>query len=117
MLAVSDQALVLNKGAVVFAGSTAEFHRHEASSRATTCWSKYDVARQVLDGHFIFVEYDAAGAVVSKRYVPLTLRSIYHYEMQQLLERSDFAVEALYGDFVGGRLKAGSAPVWLARRA
>ncbi|MBM4442811.1 MAG: ABC transporter ATP-binding protein [Candidatus Rokubacteria bacterium] len=29
-LAVSDQVLVLSKGAIVFAGPTAEFHRHEA---------------------------------------------------------------------------------------
>jgi len=29
-LAVSDQVLVLSKGAVVFAGATAEFHRREA---------------------------------------------------------------------------------------
>jgi branched-chain amino acid transport system ATP-binding protein len=28
-LAVSDQVLVLNKGTIVFAGPTAEFHRHE----------------------------------------------------------------------------------------
>jgi branched-chain amino acid transport system ATP-binding protein len=28
-LAVSDQVLVLNKGAMVFAGTTSEFHRHE----------------------------------------------------------------------------------------
>ena len=28
-LSVSDQVLVLNKGALVFTGSTAEFHRHE----------------------------------------------------------------------------------------
>ncbi|PYO52523.1 MAG: ABC transporter ATP-binding protein, partial [Candidatus Rokuibacteriota bacterium] len=29
-LMVSDQVLVLSKGTVVFAGPTAEFHRHEA---------------------------------------------------------------------------------------
>jgi ABC-type branched-subunit amino acid transport system ATPase component len=29
-LSVSDQVLVLNKGTVVFAGATPEFHRHEA---------------------------------------------------------------------------------------
>ena len=88
------------------------------TGRLTVTWEsfEYDVARQILDGHFIFDEYDATGAVVSKRYVPLTLRWIYQYEMQHLLERSGFAVEALYGDFEGGRFKAGGEQVWIARR-
>ena len=88
------------------------------SGRLTVSWEsfQYDVARQVLDGHFIFDEYDAHGTVVEKRYVPLTLRWIYRYEMQHLLERSGFTVEALYGDCRRGPFQAGGEQVWIARR-
>ncbi len=76
----------------------------------------YDVARQVLDGYFVFDEYDAGGTVVSKRYVPLTLRWIYRYEMQHLLEAAGFEIEAVYGDFRRGAFRAGGEQVWVARK-
>jgi ubiquinone/menaquinone biosynthesis C-methylase UbiE len=76
----------------------------------------YDTTRQILDGHFVFDEFDATGAVVAKRYVPLTLRWIYRYEMQHLLEGAGFDVEALYGDFRRGEFRAGGEQVWVARK-
>ncbi len=76
----------------------------------------YDVTRQVLDGHFIFDEFDADGTVVDKRYVPLTLRWIYRYEMQHLLEAAGFEIEALYGDFRRGVFRGGGEQIWVARK-
>jgi len=89
------------------------------SGRLMVSWEsfQYDVARQILDGHFIFDEYDEHGTVVDRRYVPLALRWIYRYEMQHLLERTGFTIEALYGDCRRGPFQAGGEQVWIARRA
>ena len=92
---------------------------HPESGRLTVTWESftYDPARQILDGHFRFDEYDTGGAVVEQHQVPLTLRWIYRYEMQHLLERAGFAVEALYGDCRRGPFESGGEQVWIARRA
>jgi len=89
------------------------------NGRTTMMWDTfaYDPARQILDGHFVFDEYDVQGTVVSKRYVPLTLRWIYRYEMQHLLERAGFEIEALHGDFRRGPFHAGGEQVWIARKS
>jgi SAM-dependent methyltransferase len=89
-----------------------------ATGRLTVGWDSfdYDTTRQWLDGYFTFDEYDASGAVVSTRRVPLRLRWVYQYEMQHLFERAGFAIEALYGDFQRGAFKAGGEQVWIARR-
>jgi SAM-dependent methyltransferase len=88
------------------------------TGRLTVGWDSfnYDTTRQWLDGHFIFDEYDATGAVVSTRRVSLRLRWVYQYEMQHLFERAGFAIEALYGDFARNPFKAGGEQVWIARR-
>lgn len=90
---------------------------HADTGRLVVAWESfvYDLTRQVLDGHFIFDEYDAAGLVVEKRQVPLTLRWVYRYEMQHLLERAGFVIEALYGDFERRPFGAGGEQVWIAR--
>ena len=88
------------------------------TGRLTVGWDSfnYDTTRQWLDGHFVFDEYDATGAVVSTRRVSLRLRWVYQYEMQHLFERAGFAIEALYGDFARNPFKAGGEQVWIARR-
>ncbi len=91
---------------------------HPDTGRLVVAWEHfvYDLTRQVLDGHFIFDEYDASGIVVEKRYAPLTLRWVYRYEMQHLLERAGFAIEALYGDFERRAFGDGGEQVWVARK-
>ena len=64
----------------------------------------------------IFEELDADGRVVAKTYAPLTLRWVYRYEMQHLLELSGLAVEALYGSYERGPFRHGGEQVWVARR-
>ena len=48
---------------------------------------------------------------------PFSLRYLFRYEMQYLLELSGFRVEALYGDFARGPFHPGGEQVWIARRA
>lgn len=50
--------------------------------------------------------------------VSLTLRYVYRYEMEHLLARAGFEVEALYGDHFGAPFEEASPEmVWVARRA
>jgi len=91
---------------------------HPASRRRVLVWEawQYDPVRQLVDGHFMFDELDAAGTVTTRHASPLTLRWIYQYEMRHLLELEGLAVEALYGDFRGGAFRQGGEQVWVARR-
>lgn len=51
------------------------------------------------------------------RKTTFTLRYVYRYEMEHLLARAGFAVDALYGDFEGARFREESTEmVWIARR-
>jgi SAM-dependent methyltransferase len=59
---------------------------------------RYDPAAQELDCSFIDERLDEAGVVASRVYRGLKLRYFYRYEMEHLLSRAGFAVEALYGD-------------------
>jgi hypothetical protein len=87
------------------------------TGRVTVGWEafRYDPTRQVLDGDFLFDEYDDDGTVVAQRSAPLTLRWVHRYEMQHLLEGAGFEIEALYGDFEGGAFHHGAEQVWIAR--
>ena len=54
--------------------------------------------------------------MISKTYAPLTLRYVYRYEMQHLLELCGYKIEALYGDFRRGLFRYGGEQIWIARR-
>jgi hypothetical protein len=78
---------------------------------------RYDLERQLVDGAFVFEEYDAAtGAAIAKVRSPLTLRYVFRWEMEHLLARAGLEVEALFGDFAGGPFRAGREQIWVARR-
>jgi SAM-dependent methyltransferase len=79
--------------------------------------AKHDPERQVLDADFTVEEFDGDGKMVSQVHAPLTLRWIYRYEMQHLLELCGFQVEALYGDFERRPFRYGGEQIWVARRA
>lgn len=78
---------------------------------------KHDLERQVLEADFTFEEFDGDGKMVSQVHAPLTLRWIYRYEMQHLLEACGFKVEALYGDFERRPFRYSGEQIWVARRA
>ncbi len=78
---------------------------------------RYDLAEQTIDEYFIFEELDDDGRMVSKRYSHMTLRYVFRYEMQHLLELSGFSIEALHGGFRGEPFTHGGEQVWITRQA
>ena len=77
----------------------------------------YHPGRQEVATDFIDESLDEGGVVVSKVYRGLKLRYTFRYEMEHLLARTGFEVEALYGDCFGGQFGDTSPEmVWVARR-
>ncbi len=77
----------------------------------------YDLAAQMVHVRWLYDELGDDGFVLSRAYTDLRLRWIYRHEMEHLLARCGFTVEALYGDFEGGPFVAGGEQVWVARMA
>jgi ubiquinone/menaquinone biosynthesis C-methylase UbiE len=89
-----------------------------SSGRRTKAWQTlaYRTAVQEAFASFIDEQLDDEGAVVSRVYRDLKLRYIFRYEMEHLLERAGFEIEALYGDCFRNTLEDSSPEmVWLAR--
>ncbi len=91
---------------------------HPETGRQVVEWvrRRFDAANQTIDEERIFEELEA-GQVVSRTHAPISLRWVYRYEMEHLLELSGFVVEALYGGFDRGPFRHGGEQVWVARRA
>lgn len=89
---------------------------HPDTGNTVIVWStrKYDATEQILEASFILEELDDHGKVVSKTYIPLSLRYAYRYEMQYLLEVCGYRIEALYGDFQRGPFQHSGEQIWIA---
>ena len=61
--------------------------------------SQHNIAQQIIRNQWIEEKLDHEGLVVSRTYMPMTLRWIYRFEFEHLLARGGFEVEALYGSF------------------
>ncbi|HUW83614.1 MAG TPA: class I SAM-dependent methyltransferase [Phycisphaerae bacterium] len=85
-------------------------HRRVVGWYANSC----DPLRQVIEQYNVFDQLDEQGTVVARQYVPLTLRYVFRYEMQHLLELCAFSVDALYSDFERGAFCYGGEQVWVA---
>jgi len=94
-----------------------EFFHPETGNRVVV-WDtrQYDPERQMIEQYWVFEEVDPEGRVVAKSYAPLTLRYVYRFEMQYLLELCGYRIEALYGDFQRGPFRYGGEQVWVARK-
>jgi SAM-dependent methyltransferase len=57
-----------------------------------------DAASQTIDVTFIYDELIAEGTV-RRRVLPFAMRWLYRYELEHLLARAGFAVEAVYGSY------------------
>ena len=66
-----------------------------------------DLARQINHVTFLYDELDAAGNVRRTSYA-FEMRWLYRYELEHLLARSGFELEALYGSYDLDELGAGS---------
>ena len=88
------------------------------SGRTVKAWETrtYHPGTQEVASDFIDERLDEEGVVVSKVYRGLKLRYTFRYEMEHLLVRTGFEVEALYGDCFGGQFEDTSPEmVWVAR--
>ncbi len=68
---------------------------------------------QRMEEEWIYKRLDPDGRVLDEVHKRLTLRYIFRYEMQNLVEGAGFAVEHLYGGFRGEPFKAGCEQVWV----
>lgn len=95
-----------------------EFRHPRTGNRVTIQEDfRYDLVRQLVHGAFVYEELDGTtGAVVATTRSPLTLRYAFRYEVEHLLARAGFDVDALFGDFGGGPFRAGGEQVWVATR-
>ncbi|MFQ5630951.1 MAG: class I SAM-dependent DNA methyltransferase [bacterium] len=60
---------------------------------------KNDPVKQIQHVEICFEEYDAAGALVRERSVPMDTRYTFRYELQLLLERVGFKRVDVFGDY------------------
>ncbi len=77
----------------------------------------YRTAIQRVETTFIDEDLSDEGAVMSRIYRDLKLRYTFRYEMEHLLLRSGFEIEALFGDCFGSAFEDFSPEmIWVARR-
>jgi SAM-dependent methyltransferase len=78
---------------------------------------QHETHRQRIHAQFVYEWLDDDGATVARQHRHYTLCYIHRNEMEHLLARCGFEVEALYGDFEGTPFGAESAEmVWVARK-
>ncbi|MGB2694813.1 MAG: class I SAM-dependent methyltransferase [Dehalococcoidia bacterium] len=109
------QRLTTNRGTVHHRSR----YRHPRTDRSVRGWetTEYRPADQELTSTFIDEELTDDGAVISRIHCDLKLRYVFRYEMEHLLARAGFEVEALYGDHFGSAFDDTSPEmVWVARR-
>jgi SAM-dependent methyltransferase len=84
--------------------------------RALRAWS-YEPASQTAISRALWEELGADGQVLDRwESAPVRLHCVFRYEMEHLLARVGFAVDAVYGDFYRGPLMdTSSEMVWFAR--
>ena len=89
------------------------------SGREAVGWEAraYRTAAQEAETTFVDEELDDEGAVISRVYRNLKLRYLFRFEMEHLLARAGFEVEALYGDCFRAPFQDTSPEMgWVARR-
>jgi SAM-dependent methyltransferase len=91
---------------------------HPETGLLVTVWDtrRYELEDQFVEQYFLFEEVDREGKMVARQYVPLKLRYFFRYEMQHLLERCGYEIEALYGDFNRAPFQSGREQIWVAKR-
>jgi ubiquinone/menaquinone biosynthesis C-methylase UbiE len=91
---------------------------HPDTGLLVTVWDtrRYELEDQFVEQYFIFEEVNREGKMVSRQYVPLKLRYFYRFELQHLLERCGYRIEALYGDFNRAPFQSGREQIWVASK-
>ncbi len=77
---------------------------------------RYDLVEQLLDLTFLY-ERETGGDGVEREFEPLKLRYFHRFEIEHLLARAGYEIEALYGDWDRGPfVENGQEMIWVARR-
>jgi hypothetical protein len=84
--------------------------------RAAHAWS-YEPATQTASVVTSWEEIDGEGRVVGRwQRAPMRLHCLFRFEMEHLLRRAGYTIQAVYGDFGRGALRDESAEmIWVAR--
>ncbi len=78
--------------------------------------ARYDLPRQVLDLTFLYERLGPGGRVVERVFEPLRLRYFFRFEIEHLLARAGYEVEAVFGGFEREPFaEHGQEMVWIAR--
>jgi len=98
---------------------TAEQFLHPKTGRqirTLRAWS-YEPSTQTAIAQTVWEEIGADGQVVDRRETgPIRLHCVFRFEMEHLLARVGFAVEAVYGDFFRQELRDESSEmIWVVR--
>ena len=93
---------------------------HPETGRRILSWgtAEYHPSEQRILQYGFIEELDDDGEVVRRSYgQPMELRYCYRYEMEHLLARAGFEIEALYGDVLKNEYR-GTSPdmIWVARK-
>ena len=114
-IAIMGQWLTTKRGAVQ---GRRDDSLHPTTGRIIKAWEtrSYHPATQEVRSQFIDEEVADDGVVASKVYRGLRLRYLFRYEMEHLLIRAGYEVEALYGDCFNSEFEDTSPEmIWLAR--
>lgn len=80
--------------------------------------ARYDLVAQILDLTFIYERVGEAGVVIERAFEPLRLRYFHRFELEHLLARAGFEVEALHGTFDRTPFSEnGQEMIWIAHRS
>lgn len=78
---------------------------------------RYDPRAQVIEQTFVYERTDSAGRVLAHAYEPLSVRVLFRFEIEHLLARTGYEIEALHGGWRREPYDAtGEDMVWIARR-
>lgn len=112
------EAFVARSGALGEVVTRLGEFNHPDDDRRVVLYSsvRYDREKQHLIEQRTFEELDVEGRMVDRVHATLTLRYVFRHEMEHILARCGFEVEALYGDFKRGPFVPGNEQVWITRR-
>ena len=118
-LASIAEWITSKRGAVV--RTPARDYQHPDTGLHVRAWAtvEYRTSLQRRTGTLIVDELDGGGRVVNRVYdQPLELRYFHRYEMEHMLARCGFEVEALYGDTLKNPYTSRSPDfIWVAKKA
>jgi SAM-dependent methyltransferase len=117
---IIDGARWLGERRGVYIRNPARDYKHPQSGRQVVSWAsaEYRASEQLWTQHRMMEELEEDGTVGRREYGrPMQVRQFHRYEVEHLLARCGFGVEALYGDYAKSAYRGSSGQmVWVARR-